>query len=109
MPRFLVTRKPFYDGLHLHKPGTVVEIEPEDYPTLLSRDFEGQDPQAKAAIAKARAEVKNARGQPYQPPLTESGTLDPSKKSDLEKLAPKGVRVVETPAEPVAVRVATPK
>lgn len=107
MPKFKVRNRDFWDGVTKHPPGTVIEIDKEDYDSLLCLDFIPMDEQAKKDLKRIQdglqIEDKNPDSKTfgqmvklkYNPLYLEaSGTLDPNKKDDLRKLHPKGARVV---------------
>lgn len=130
MPMFEVTEK-FWDGAHMHPPGTKVRLAPEKYDKHLSLTMRPLDDQAKKDMDNFRKKCSTARrvardpsgqiimknGQPvvedvpieiprYQ--QTESGDLNPNDRDDLRTLAQKaseGVEVVETPKQEVVEKV----
>jgi hypothetical protein len=92
MPLFKVGRAGFWDGASLHQPGTVLKIEPSEYPRLLKVDMEGMDADANKALAEARKTVGYVAV-----PVAKAGDLNPNNRDDLRVLAGKGATVVSTP------------
>ena len=105
MPIFKVTNEHgYWDGVHKHKSGTIVEIEPQDYDRLLCNEMEALDEQGKKDLAAARKRwaPKDANGKPLDIPrwlTSTSGDLNPHDVKDLEALTPRGARVVSAPPE----------
>jgi hypothetical protein len=98
MADFRVTGMGFFDGVHRHKPGTIIRILPKDYDRLLSLSFEPVDAAAKDALERARARFKAKNGVDYTPPPEiVAGTLDPHKQRELEEMAQGAVVVQEAP------------
>lgn len=98
MPNFRVTNeRGFWDGVKLHKRGTIISLEPADYKKHLSVEFEGMDDAARKALAKARTE----HGLPPDVlPEPDRNGYDPHKREDLIARAKEGVKVVEAAPEP---------
>lgn len=94
MPKYRTGRTPFWDGVHLHKPGTAIEIDREDYNRLLNPYFTPLDAQAKRDMAAFRAKIEKSIGKAFNPVTEEYGDLNPNKPKDLEKLTPRGARPI---------------
>jgi len=91
----VVAPRGYFDGVHLHKAGTIIELESEDFDRLLALNFEPLDEVSKNALDKARRKYKERTGQEYKPPVElEVGNLDPNKPDDLKQIT-KGAKVVK--------------
>ena len=125
MPKFEVTNPlGYWDGAKKHPIGTKIWLDPEDYERLLSVDMKPLDPQAKRDLEAFRKKCSVQRravrdvegklvlkgGQPVMEDVPieipswmqqKAGTLNPNNPKDLEKLTPRGARVIEEkPKEP---------
>lgn len=109
MPKFRTGRTPFWDGVHLHKPGTAIEIDREDYGRLLNPYFVPLDAQAKRDMTAFRAKIEKSIGRAFNPVTEEYGNLDPNKPKDLEKLAPRGARPIPEQGVEVEEEVVVPE
>lgn len=114
MPKFRVTNPlGFWDGVHKHAPGTVIQLSPEDYNRLLSSDMEPMDAQAKKDLEECRRKwaPKGPDGKPLPAQsfiVTTSGDLNPNKLDDLRKMTPRGATVV-SPANEAVEKVVRPE
>jgi hypothetical protein len=100
MPVFRVEdEQGYWDGVHKHPRGTLLQIEPQDYDRLLSLAMTGMDPEAKKALVDCRKRwaPKDRNGNTIELPRfleTTSGELNPNDLDDLRAMTPKGATLV---------------